>query len=138
MNTQNSAMVPSAWSAPAEGETTRSGPIFGQSDPNMANGRAEPASLLSYAIGDVVTLKGKKGCIVTKADFNQGVVEYAVDLNAWFEYSELTFEHRATAETLAKIQKMLDDEEDDEDDDVDPPSQPKLKARNQPKQRPSA
>ena len=85
-----------------------------------------------------MTLKGKKGCIVTKADFNQGVVEYAVDLNAWFEYSELTFEHRATAETLAKIQKMLDDEEDDEDDDVDPPSQPKLKARNQPKQRPSA
>ena len=74
---------------------------------------------MSYAIGDVVTLKGKKGCIVTNADFNQGVVEYAVDLNARFEYSELTFEHRATAETLAKIQKMLDDEEDDEDDEED-------------------
>ena len=78
---------------------------------------------MSYAIGDVVTLKGKKGCIVTNADFNQGVVEYAVDLNAWFEYSELTFEHRATAETLAKIQKMLDDEEDDEDDGGEDPEE---------------
>ena len=117
MNTQNSAMVPSAWSAPAEGETTRTGPTSSQSDSNSANGRPTDSAPLSYAIGDVVTLNGKKGCIVTKADFNQGVVEYAVDLNAWFEYSELTFEHRATAETLAKIQKMIDDEEGDGSDD---------------------
>lgn len=86
------------------------------------------SKIVSFAIGDVVQFTnvgrfnkhklGTKG-IVTDSSVSSGVLQYAVDGNAWIDKDHLALVHRATEETLAQVFQMAKDEEDGDHEDCD-------------------
>ena len=96
--------------------------------PHVYTKKISMSNIVSFAIGDVVQFTsvgrfnkdklGTKG-IVTDSSVSSGVLQYAVDGNAWIDKDHLALVHRATEETLAKVFQMQQDEEDGEHEDCE-------------------
>ena len=76
-------------------------------------------SKVSFSIGDTVKLikpgdwhlkKGTVG-IITDVSIGAGVIEYAFEGCAWFRHNQFELVSEATASTLNKAIKMMEDEE---------------------------
>lgn len=72
----------------------------------------EKSSPVSFAMGDKVRLRGKKGdeVIISEAMMDaSGNMEYATRDYAWIDHEDLQLVHRATHETLKQVYEGLDD-----------------------------